>query len=125
MIFDVVFDVIQVVFVVMDVGQVYNFFVVCEVIGYQDVFYGFKGGFDVVGLMLGLKVGGYWFNNVICNLINYQFMVFLFDVDIGCVVVVVGGNLLMVLCMVVVLVVLIKYLVLKGVKVLGMIGVGY
>lgn len=52
-------------------------------------------------------------------------MVLLFDLDIGWIKVVVGGNLLIVLCMVVVLVVLIKYLVCFDVCVFGMVGVGY
>ena len=54
---------VEAVFAAMSNGDAYNFPVIRENIGYADALYGFKSGFDKVGLSLGLKSGGYWPGN--------------------------------------------------------------
>ena len=89
------FDAVEKVFAAMASGGAYNFPVVREAIGHEDALYGFKGGFDSVGAVLGLKAGGYWPHNMERRgLINHQSTVFLFDPDSGRVKAMVGGNLL-------------------------------
>ena len=78
------FDAVEKVFAAMASGDAYNFPVVREAIGHEDALYGFKGGFDRAGLVLGLKAGGYWPNNLEKRgEINHQSSVFLFDPDTG------------------------------------------
>ncbi len=89
------FDAVESVFGAMASGDAYNFPVVREAIGHEDALYGFKGGFDQSGLVLGLKAGGYWPNNLeVRGIINHQSTVFLFDPDTGKAKAMVGGNLL-------------------------------
>lgn len=119
------FTAIEAVFAAMADGKAYNFPVVREAIGHEDALYGFKGGFDALGLTLGLKAGGYWPHNQKHNLINHQSTIFLFDPDTGRVSAAVGGNLLTALRTAAASAVSIKYLAPKGAKVLGMIGAGH
>ncbi|MFC6709067.1 iminosuccinate reductase BhcD [Paracoccus cavernae] len=119
------FEAIEAMFASMASRKAYNFPVVREAIGYEDALYGFKGGFDGAGLVLGLKAGGYWPHNQKHNLINHQSTVFLFDPDTGRVKAAIGGNLLTALRTAAASAVSIKYLAPKGAKVLGMIGAGH
>ena len=92
---DAAFAAVEKVFAAMAAGDAYNFPVVREAIGHEDALYGFKGGFDRAGGVLGLKAGGYWPHNLDRRgVINHQSTVFLFDPDTGRVKAMVGGNLL-------------------------------
>ncbi|MCZ4268218.1 ornithine cyclodeaminase family protein [Rhodobacteraceae bacterium G21628-S1] len=123
---DAAFDAVEKVFAAMAAGDAYNFPVVREAIGHEDALYGFKGGFDSVGLSLGLKAGGYWPNNLEKRgLINHQSTVFLFDPDTGKVRAMVGGNLLTALRTAAASSVSIKHLAREDAKVIGMIGAGH
>ncbi|MEM6594000.1 MAG: iminosuccinate reductase BhcD [Pseudomonadota bacterium] len=120
------FDAVEKVFAAMAAGDAYNFPVVREAIGHEDALYGFKGGFDRAGGVLGLKAGGYWPHNLDRRgLINHQSTVFLFDPDSGRVSAMVGGNLLTALRTAAASSVSIRHLVRKEAKVLGMIGAGH
>ncbi len=57
------FEAVEAVVAAMSSGEAYNFPVVREAIGHVDALYGFKGGFDRLGLTLGVKAGGYWPGN--------------------------------------------------------------
>ena len=59
-----VFEAVEVVFAAMARGDAQNLPVVRQAIGHADALYGFKSGFDNVGLVLGVKSGGYWPHNV-------------------------------------------------------------
>lgn len=123
---DAAFDAVEKVFAAMAARDAYNFPVVREAIGHEDALYGFKGGFDQVGLTLGLKAGGYWPNNLEkCGLINHQSTVFLFDPDTGKAKAMVGGNLLTALRTAAASSVSIKHLAREDAKVIGMIGAGH
>ena len=120
------FDAVEKVFAAMAAGDAYNFPVVREAIGHEDALYGFKGGFDRAGGVLGLKAGGYWPHNLERRgLINHQSTVFLFDPDSGRVKAMVGGNLLTALRTAAASSVSIRHLARKDAKVLGMIGAGH
>jgi alanine dehydrogenase len=120
------FDAVEKVFAAMAAGDAYNFPVVREAIGHEDALYGFKGGFDRTGQVLGLKAGGYWPNNLDKQgIINHQSTVFLFDPDTGRVKAMVGGNYLTALRTAAASSVSIKHLARKDAKVLGMIGAGH
>ncbi|MEX0311134.1 MAG: iminosuccinate reductase BhcD [Tateyamaria sp.] len=123
---DAAFEAVEKVFAAMAAGDAYNFPVVREAIGHEDALYGFKGGFDRTGGVLGLKAGGYWPHNLERrNLINHQSTVFLFNPDNGRVTAMVGGNLLTALRTAAASSVSIKHLARKDSKVLGMIGAGH
>ncbi|MEM7722674.1 MAG: iminosuccinate reductase BhcD [Pseudomonadota bacterium] len=120
------FDAVEKVFAAMAAGDAYNFPVVREAIGHEDALYGFKGGFDRAGGVLGLKAGGYWPHNLDRRgLINHQSTVFLFDPDTGRVSGMVGGNLLTALRTAAASSVSIRHLARKDAKVLGMVGAGH
>ncbi|HID67452.1 MAG TPA: ornithine cyclodeaminase family protein, partial [Roseibacterium sp.] len=120
------FAAVETVFAAMAAGAAYNFPVVREAIGHEDALYGFKGGFDRAGNVLGLKAGGYWPNNLEKHgLINHQSTVFLFDPDTGRVSAMVGGNYLTALRTAAAASVSIKHLARRDAKVLGMIGAGH
>jgi len=120
------FEAVEKVFASMAAGNAYNFPVVREAIGHEDALYGFKGGFDRAGGVLGLKAGGYWPNNLERrSIINHQSTVFLFDPDTGRVQAMVGGNLLTALRTAAASSVSIRHLARKDSKVLGMIGAGH
>ena len=120
------FDAVQGVFAAMASGDASNFPVVREALGHEDALYGFKGGFDRAGSVLGLKAGGYWPHNLERrNLINHQSTVFLFDPDSGRVKAMVGGNLLTALRTAAASSVSIRHLARDDAKVLGMIGAGH
>ncbi|ARE40186.1 Ornithine cyclodeaminase [Rhodovulum sp. P5] len=120
------FDAVEAVFAAMAAGDAYNFPVVREAIGHEDALYGFKGGFDRSGLVLGVKAGGYWPNNLERRgIINHQSTVFLFDPDTGRVEAMVGGNLLTALRTAAASSVSIKHLARPDAKVLGMVGAGH
>lgn len=120
------FDAVEGVFAAMASKDAYNFPVVREAIGHEDALYGFKGGFDKIGMALGLKAGGYWPNNMEKHgHINHQSTVFLFDPDTGMVKAMVGGNLLTALRTAAASSVSIKHLARKDAKVIGMIGAGH
>lgn len=120
------FAAVETVFAAMAAGAAYNFPVVREAIGHEDALYGFKGGFDRAGGVLGLKAGGYWPNNLEKHgLINHQSTVFLFDPDTGRVSAMVGGNYLTALRTAAAASVSIKHLARRDAKVLGMIGAGH
>jgi len=96
------FDAVEKVFAAMAAGDAVNFPVVREALGHEDALYGFKGGFDAAGGVLGLKAGGYWPHNLDRRgLINHQSTVFLFDPDSG------------------------RHLARNDAKVLGMVGAGH
>lgn len=120
------FDAVEGVFAAMAAKDAYNFPVVREAIGHEDALYGFKGGFDKIGMSLGLKAGGYWPNNLQKHgEINHQSTVFLFDPDTGKVKAMVGGNLLTALRTAAASSVSIKHLARKDAKVMGMVGAGH
>ncbi|MBC6438242.1 MAG: ornithine cyclodeaminase family protein [Rhodobacteraceae bacterium] len=120
------FDAVEAVFAAMAAGSACNFPVVREMLGHEDALYGFKGGFDRAGGVLGLKAGGYWPHNLDRRgLINHQSTVFLFDPDSGRVKAMVGGNLLTALRTAAASSVSIKHLAHKDARVLGMIGAGH
>ncbi|GAB5448381.1 iminosuccinate reductase BhcD [Gymnodinialimonas sp.] len=120
------FTAVEKVFAAMAAGDAYNFPVVREAIGHEDALYGFKGGFDRTGGVLGLKAGGYWPNNLDKKgIINHQSTVFLFDPDTGRVKAMVGGNYLTALRTAAASSVSIRHLARKDAKVLGMVGAGH
>ena len=120
------FEAVEAVFGAMASGAANNFPVVRESLGHEDALYGFKGGFDRLGLTLGLKAGGYWPHNLAKRgLINHQSTVFLFDPDSGRVQAMVGGNLLTALRTAAASSVSIKHLARRDAKVLGMVGAGH
>ena len=123
---DTSFAAVEKVFAAMAAGDAYNFPVVREALGHEDALYGFKGGYDRAGHVLGLKAGGYWPHNLERrSLINHQSTVFLFDPDSGRVKAMVGGNLLTALRTAAASSVSIRHLARKDAKVLGMIGAGH
>lgn len=123
---DAAFAAVEQVFAAMASGDAYNFPVVREAIGHEDALYGFKGGFDRAGQVLGLKAGGYWPHNLEKRgLINHQSTVFLFDPDTGQAKAMVGGNLLTALRTAAASSVSIKHLARKDARILGMIGAGH
>lgn len=123
---DAALQAVETVFAAMASGDAYNFPVVREAIGHEDALYGFKGGFDRAGAVLGLKAGGYWPHNLEKrDLINHQSTVFLFDPDTGRPRAMVGGNLLTALRTAAASSVSIKHLARPDAKVLGMIGAGH
>ena len=120
------FAAVEKVFAAMAAGEAYNFPVVREAIGHEDALYGFKGGFDRAGGVLGLKAGGYWPHNLEKRgLINHQSTVFLFDPDTGRPEAMVGGNLLTALRTAAASAVSIRHLARPDARVLGMIGAGH
>lgn len=119
------FAAVEQVFAAMAKGDAYNFPVVREAIGHADALYGFKGGFDRAGLVLGLKSGGYWPGNMAKGLTNHQSTVFLFDADTGQVSALVGGNYLTAVRTAASSSVSIAHLARKDAKVLGMVGAGH
>lgn len=119
------FEAVEAVFGAMARGDAYNFPVIREAIGHEDALYGFKSGFDRAGLVMGLKAGGYWPNNLEKGLINHQSTVFLFDPDTGRFKAAIGGNLLTALRTAAASAVSIRHLAREDAKVLGMIGAGH
>ncbi len=119
------FTAVETVFASMASGDACNFPVIREAIGYQDALYGFKSGFDRAGLVLGLKSGGYWPNNVQKGLTNHQSTVFLFDPDSGQLEALVGGNYLTAVRTAAASAVSIAHLARKDAKVIGMVGAGH
>ena len=119
------FKAVEAVFAAMSNGDGYNFPVIRENIGYADALYGFKSGFDKVGLSLGLKSGGYWPGNESKGLTNHQSTIFLFDADSGKVKAMVGGNYLTAMRTAASSSVSIKHLAREDAKILGMIGAGH
>jgi ornithine cyclodeaminase len=100
--------------------------VVREGIGHADALYGFKGGFDRAGGVLGVKAGGYWPHNLergLCG--NHQSTVFLFDPDTGKALAFVGGNYLTSARTAASAAVSIKHLARPDSKVLAMVGAGH
>lgn len=113
------------VFAAMATGSARNFPVIREALGHADALYGFKSGFDGIGLTLGLKSGGYWPGNAGKGLTNHQSTVFLFDADTGQCRAVVGGNLLTALRTAAASAVSIAHLARWDARVLGMVGAGH
>ncbi len=123
---DAAFHAVEGVFAAMESKNAENFPVVREAIGHEDALYGFKGGFDKVGMALGVKAGGYWPNNLEKHgQINHQSTIFLFDPDTGKVSSMVGGNLLTALRTAAASSVSIKHLARGDAKVMGMLGAGH
>jgi ornithine cyclodeaminase len=117
---------VESVFGAMAARDARNFPVVREALGHEDALYGFKGGFDASGMVLGLKAGGYWPHNLERRgIINHQSTVFLFDPDTGRVRAMVGGNLLTALRTAAASSVSIRHLARQDAKVLGMVGAGH
>lgn len=119
------FDAVRDVFGAMAKGDAYNFPVIREAIGHEDALYGFKSGFDKAGMVLGVKAGGYWPNNMDKGIINHQSTVFLFDPDTGKLKALVGGNYLTAIRTAASSAVSIDQLARKDAKVLGMVGAGH
>jgi ornithine cyclodeaminase len=119
------FAAVEAVFAAMAKGDAYNFPVVREAIGHVDALYGFKGGFDRAGLVLGVKSGGYWPHNLERGLPNHQSTVFLFDPDTGQLSALVGGNYLTALRTAASSSISIAHLARQDAKVLGMVGAGH
>ena len=123
---DAAFEAVEQVFAAMGRGDAYNFPVVREAIGHADALYGFKGGFDRAGAVLGVKAGGYWPHNLERGLGgNHQSTVFLFDPDTGRPTACIGGNYLTAARTAASSAVSIKHLARPDAKVLGMVGAGH
>jgi ornithine cyclodeaminase/alanine dehydrogenase-like protein (mu-crystallin family) len=116
---------VEQVFVAMAERNAYNFPVIREAIGHADALYGFKSGFDLTALNLGLKSGGYWPQNVKRGLANHQSTVFLFDADTGKCRAVVGGNLLTALRTAAAAAISVTHLARKDARILGIVGAGH
>lgn len=120
------FEAVESVFAAMARGEAWNFPVVREALGHEDALYGFKGGFDRAGQVLGVKAGGYWPHNLDRRgIINHQSSIFLFDPDTGKVSAMVGGNLLTALRTAAASSVSIRHLARPDARVLGMVGAGH
>ncbi|WP_424975210.1 iminosuccinate reductase BhcD [Dinoroseobacter sp. S124A] len=119
------FTAVRDVFGAMARDDAYNFPVIREAIGHEDALYGFKSGFDKAGMVLGVKAGGYWPNNMSKGIINHQSTVFLFDPDTGKLKGLVGGNYLTAIRTAASSAVSIDQLARKDAKVLGMVGAGH
>jgi len=119
------FAAVEAVFAAMARGEADNFPVVREAIGHADALYGFKGGFDRAGLVLGLKAGGYWPGNAAQGLTNHQSTVCLFDPDTGRLSALVAGNYLTALRTAAASSVSIAHLARPDARVLGMVGAGH
>jgi ornithine cyclodeaminase len=120
------FAAVEKVFAAMATGDARNFPVVRESIGHAEALYGFKGGFDRAGQVLGLKAGGYWPQNLDRHgIINHQSTVFLFDPDTGRPRAMVGGNLLTALRTAAASSVSIRHLARPDARVIGMVGAGH
>ena len=119
------FAAVEKVFASMASGDAKNFPVVRQTIGYADAIYGFKSGFDSKGLVLGLKSGGYWPNNLEAGLTNHQSTICLFDPDTGCLKALVGGNYLTAVRTAAASAVSIAHLARKDVSTIGILGAGY
>jgi ornithine cyclodeaminase len=123
---DDAFPAVEQIFAAMARDDAYNFPVVREAIGHADALYGFKGGFDRAGGVLGVKAGGYWPHNLERGLGgNHQSTVFLFDPDTGKAVACVGGNYLTAARTAASAAVSIKHLARPDSKVLAMVGAGH
>lgn len=119
------FKAMEAVFGAMARKDARNFPVIREALGHQDALYGFKSGFDMAGLTLGLKSGGYWPGNMEKGLTNHQSTVFLFDPDTGRPSAIIGGNLLTALRTAAAAAVSVQYLARPDAKVLGIVGAGH
>ncbi|MBL4900621.1 MAG: ornithine cyclodeaminase family protein [Colwellia sp.] len=119
------FTAVENVFAAMAKNTAYNFPVIREDIGYAGALYGFKSGFDRDGMVLGLKSGGYWPNNIDKELTNHQSTVILFDPDTGKLKSLVGGNYLTAVRTAASSAVSIAYLARKNSKILGIVGAGH
>ena len=120
------FDAVEAVFASMSMRVAYNFPVIREAIGHEDALYGYKGGFDRAGKVLGVKEGGYWTHNMERRQeINHQSSICLFDPNTGKLHGIVGGNLLTALRTAAASAVSIKYLARQDAKILGMVGAGH
>jgi ornithine cyclodeaminase len=119
------FTAVENVFAAMAKNNAYNFPVIREAIGHADALYGFKSGFDRDGMVLGLKSGGYWPDNINQGLTNHQSTVILFDPDTGKLQSLVGGNYLTAVRTAASSAVSIAHLARKDSKVLGMVGAGH
>jgi ornithine cyclodeaminase len=119
------FDAVEKVFASMAKRTARNFPVIREAIGHEDALYGFKSGFDLSALNLGLKSGGYWPGNVEKGLTNHQSTVFLFDANTGKCRAVVGGNLLTALRTAAAAAVSVRHLARDNSRILGIMGAGH
>lgn len=119
------FTAVQQVFGAMARGDAVNFPVVREAIGHADALYGFKSGFDRMGMNLGVKSGGYWPGNSQQGLSNHQSSVMLFDPDTGKLRALVGGNYLTAIRTAASSAVSIHYLARQDAAMLGMVGAGH
>ncbi|AQS36281.1 ornithine cyclodeaminase [Shewanella psychrophila] len=119
------FTAVENVFSAMARDTAYNFPVIREAIGHADALYGFKSGFDRVGMVLGLKSGGYWPGNIDKGLTNHQSTVILFDPDTGKLNALVGGNYLTAIRTAASSAVSIAHLARQDANVLGMVGAGH
>jgi ornithine cyclodeaminase len=119
------FTAVESVFSAMSKNTAYNFPVIREAIGHAGALYGFKSGFDRDGMVLGLKSGGYWPNNIDKGLTNHQSTVILFDPDTGKLKSLVGGNYLTAVRTAASSAVSIAHLARTDSKVLGIVGAGH
>ena len=118
-------EAVEAVFAAMARGEARNFPVVREALGHAEALYGFKGGFDRAGPVLGLKAGGYWPGNAERGLTNHQSTVLLFDPDTGRPAALVGGNYLTAARTAAAAAVSIRYLARPDARVLGIVGAGH
>ena len=118
------FTAIEACFAAMAKGDAYNFPVVREALG-DGRQYGFKSGLDRTAAQLGVKAGGYFPGNAARGMINHQSSVFLFDLETGLPVAMVGGNLLTALRTAAAAAISIDRLARVDARVLGMLGAGH
>ena len=118
------FTAIEACFAAMAKGDAYNFPVVREALG-DGRQYGFKSGLDRTAAQLGVKAGGYFPGNAARGMINHQSSVFLFDLETGRPVAMLGGNLLTALRTAAAAAISIDRLARVDARVLGMLGAGH
>lgn len=120
------FNAIESVFSSMANNNARNFSVTRESLDYLNAVYGFKSCFDKERLVLGVKSGGYWPNNVKRGLTNrQQSSIFLIDADTGQLKALVGGNYLTAIKTATCSAVPIFYLARQDSNVIGIVGAGH
>lgn len=118
------FAAVEATFAAMAAGKARNFPVVREAVAHGAL-YGFKGGMDEPGGLLGVKAGGYFPGNAAKGLINHQSVVALFEPETGRLEAIVGGNYLTAVRTAAAAAVSVRHLAREDAKVLGVLGAGH
>lgn len=118
------FSAVEATFAAMAAGQARNFPVVREAVAHGAL-YGFKGGMDEPGRLLGVKAGGYFPGNAAKGLINHQSVVALFEPETGRLAALVGGNYLTAVRTAAAAAISVRHLARQDAKTLGILGAGH